>query len=83
MTELTDATRMLALLYVAKRGICAQADIRYALGLSHDATYRAINHWCKKQLLERLDDPVDGRYKLVTLTPEGQAWYAMQKGKPL
>jgi DNA-binding MarR family transcriptional regulator len=80
--EMQIAT-MLTFLYVARRGTCFQKDIELELGLSNAAASRNVAYWSDFKIrdvpgygfISREEDPMDRRYKRLTLTDKGKAFY--------
>lgn len=74
---------ILTFLYIARRGKVLQKDIELALGLSGAAASRNISYWTDmkfrdkpgKGFVERYEDPMNRRFKVIQLTPEGKAFY--------
>lgn len=74
---------VLTFLYIARRGKVVQKDIELALGLSGVATSRNVSYWADmkfrdkpgKGFVERYEDPMNRRFKVIQLTPEGKAFY--------
>lgn len=80
--EMQIAT-MLTFLYVARRGVCTQKDIELELGLSNAAASRNVSYWAEQKIrdkpgigfIRREDDPMDRRFKRLSLTDKGKAFY--------
>lgn len=80
--EMQIAT-MLTFLYVARRGTCNQKDIELELGMSNAAASRNVSYWSDFKIrnrpglgfIRREEDPMDRRYKVLTLTDKGKAFY--------
>ncbi len=70
MTGLTTAESMV-FPYLDARGI-RQADLARRLGITRQSTQTLVQGLERKRLIELVDDPTDGRSKLVMLTSEGQ-----------
>jgi len=70
MTGLTTAESMV-FPYLEAEGI-RQADLARRLGITRQSTQALVQGLKKKRLIELVDDPTDGRSKLVMLTNEGQ-----------
>ena len=75
MTEhgLSDA-RALPVLHIARSGGgMRQGHLAEELGIEGPSLVRILDQLCAAGLVERRDDPKDGRAKTLHLTPEGDA----------
>ncbi len=70
ITGLTTAESMV-FPYLDAEGI-RQADLARRLGITRQSTQTLVRGLEKKRLIELVDDPTDGRSKLVMLTNEGR-----------
>jgi DNA-binding MarR family transcriptional regulator len=70
MTGLTTAESMV-FPYLDPEGI-RQADLARHLGVTRQSTQTLVRGLERKGLIELVDDPADGRSKLVMLTDEGR-----------
>jgi DNA-binding MarR family transcriptional regulator len=55
------------------RGKCDVSDIGTGLGVSKAAASQSVDRLVQRNLLERVEDPVDRRFKQVTLTARGES----------
>lgn len=70
-------------LFVAQRGACTQKDIEIGLSRANASISRIISWWCEQKahgvegvgFLQRDEYPRDRRYKIISLTPTGEAFY--------
>jgi DNA-binding MarR family transcriptional regulator len=51
-------------------------SVAYSAGLPLSSALRKINEMCASGLVQRRGDPDDARRSFVTLTPQGQAYFA-------
>ena len=73
-----------AFLIVAEDPGITMRDVEERMGVANATTSRNINYWCKWRRYETpgmdflsIDpDPRDRRYKIVTVTPKGEAFLA-------
>ncbi|WP_165184524.1 MarR family winged helix-turn-helix transcriptional regulator [Caulobacter soli] len=71
--HLSDA-RALPVLYIARSGGgMRQGHLAEELGVEGPSLVRVLDQLCAAGLVERRDDPKDGRAKTLHLTPEGDA----------
>jgi DNA-binding MarR family transcriptional regulator len=78
-----QVSTLLVFLYIARNGKCYQKDIERELGLSNASASRNISYWTKHKskdaegvgFVERVDDVMDRRNKVVQLTPNGRLFY--------
>lgn len=76
-------TTVLAFLFVARRGKCTQKDVEVELGISNASTSRNVSYWTDRRydrnkgmnFIERVEGDYDRRFKELTLTPIGKAFY--------
>jgi len=69
------ASTIMAFLFVATRGRCHQKDVENEFQINDAMASRAISFWCVYQkgaekgigFIDRREDPMDRRYKLLTL----------------
>jgi DNA-binding MarR family transcriptional regulator len=57
-------------------GICRPSDIARNLGISRQAIHSTIAQMVDMGMFELTDDPEDGRSKIVSIAPKGQAMRA-------
>ena len=55
------------------RGKCDVSDIGAGMGVSKAAASQTVERLVQRDLLERVEDPVDRRFKQVTLTARGES----------
>ena len=55
------------------RGKCDVSDIGEGMGASKAAASQSVDRLVQRGLLERVEDPVDRRFKQVTLTAKGES----------
>ena len=55
------------------RGQCDVSDIGESLGVSKAAASQSVDRLFQRDLLKRVEDPVDRRFKQVTLTARGES----------
>ena len=55
------------------RGKCDVSDIGAGLGVSKAAASQSVDRLVQRDLLQRVEDPVDRRFKRVTLTKRGES----------
>jgi DNA-binding MarR family transcriptional regulator len=78
-----NITTLAVFLAVASRGRCNQKEIEEELGLSNASCSRNVSYWCDRRydreagfgFIQRVENYDDRRYKELTLTPKGQAFY--------
>jgi DNA-binding MarR family transcriptional regulator len=76
-------TTLLVFLYVAQRGVCTQKDVELSLNLTNGTVSRNVSYWSEMKryekpgigFIKREEDPKDRRYKVLSLTDEGQSFY--------
>lgn len=69
-------------LFVAHRGTCNQKEVERALGMTNASASRNISYWTERRFdkkvgkgfIVRVEDPVDRRFKILTLTKKGRAF---------
>lgn len=79
-----NVSMILVFLFVAQRGVCTQKDIETGLSRANVTISRIVSWWCEQKaygidgagLIQRTEDPKDRRYKMISLTPAGQEFYA-------
>jgi MarR family transcriptional regulator for hemolysin len=69
---LSDA-RALPVLHLARLGAVRQGVLADALGVEGPSLVRLLDQLCASGLVERRDDPSDGRAKILHLTEDGRA----------
>ncbi len=70
-------------LSVAVRGTCTQKDVEEELGISNASCSRNVSYWCDVKYdrtkgwnyIARVEDKADRRFKSLTLTKKGKAFY--------
>lgn len=80
---------MLTFLFVASRGSCTQKEIEETLKFTNAGASRNVSYWTIRRFdkrpgigfFNRQEDDNDRRYKLISLTPKGQAFYARLTGE--
>ena len=80
---------LLTFLFVAQRGSCNQKDLEVALGLSNATASRNVSYWTDSKrygvdgvgFIDRVEDPQDRRYKLLTLSAKGRKFYQKIRDK--
>lgn len=78
---------IMVFLFVAQRGSCTQKDIETGLSRANATVSRIVSWWCERKsygvdgagLMQRTEDPKDRRYKIISLTPAGDEFYARLK----
>jgi DNA-binding MarR family transcriptional regulator len=76
-------TTVLVFLFVARRGKCTQKDVEVELKISNASASRNVSFWTDRRydrakgfgFIERIEGDHDRRFKELTLTPNGQAFY--------
>lgn len=77
-----------AFLFVAHRGSCTQKDLEIALKTTNASASRNISYWTHRRydkregkgFIMRLEDPVDRRFKVLTLTKSGREFFDRIRG---
>ena len=72
----------MALIFVATRGRCHQKDFENEFQLNEAMASRSISYWCEdtqagdtnRAFIDRREDPMNRRFRLLTLTAKGQAF---------
>jgi DNA-binding MarR family transcriptional regulator len=67
-------------LFVAHRGSCTQKDLEIGLRITNGSASRNVSYWTDlrfdkrpgKGFIIRIEDPVDRRFKVLTLTKSGR-----------
>jgi MarR family transcriptional regulator for hemolysin len=78
--DLSDA-RALPVLHIARSGGgMRQGHLAEELGVEGPSLVRILDQLCAAGLVERRDDPKDGRAKTLHLTPEGDALAVIVEG---
>ncbi len=75
-------------LFIAQRGRCTQKDVEDGLGLTHSATSRNVSYWTERRydrregmrFIARCEGDYDRRYRELTLTNDGRAFYHKIRG---
>lgn len=84
-----NVTTILIFLFVAQRGTCTQKDVEVALNLTNATASRGVSYWTdfKKYdvegvgFIDRIVNPRDKRYRLLTLTKAGKQFYEKIKSE--
>jgi DNA-binding MarR family transcriptional regulator len=84
-----QVSTILTLLFIAQRGQCNQRDIEVELGMTNAAASRNVSYWTDMKnrdqigfgFVQRIEDKRDRRYKILSLTPEGEAWLNKMRGE--
>ena len=69
-----------AFLFVANNSGCCQKDVERALSYTNSSSSRNISYWTDlrfdkkpgKNFILRIEDPMDRRYSILTLTKKGK-----------
>lgn len=54
------------------RGKCDVSDIGAGMGVTKAAASQTVDRLVQRKLLERIEDPIDRRFKQISLTAQGQ-----------
>ena len=68
-------------LFVGENERASTADIARALGQPHQVATQRVDLLIQLGIVERIDDPADGRRKLLRLTPEGKHQFTVLTGR--
>jgi len=68
-----SASQVNILMRLHFRGKCDVSDIGAGMGVSKPAASQMVDRLVKRDLLVRVEDPLDRRFKQVTLTARGEA----------
>jgi DNA-binding MarR family transcriptional regulator len=79
---------MLCFLFVAQRGTVSQKDVEVSLGVTNAGASRNISYWTDRRFdrrpgkgfIERVEDDYDRRFRTLSLTPKGRAFYERLRG---
>lgn len=80
---LMTVTQLLTFMCIARRGRCTISDVERELGLSKASASRNVAAWTNMTafgkeglgFVSKQVDPEDSRNRILTLTPEGKAFY--------
>ncbi|HRX74690.1 MAG TPA: MarR family transcriptional regulator [Hyphomonas sp.] len=70
-----------AVLFLGENEPASTADIARALGQPHQVATQRVDLLIQLGIIERVDDPEDGRRKLLRLTPKGRDQFTILAGR--
>ena len=68
-----SASQVNILMRLHFRGKCGVSDIGTGMGVSKAAASQTVERLVQRNLLERVEDPLDRRFKQVSLTAKGES----------